>query len=123
MAANSALCLRFDLDTFSTRHAYTDDVGWGAYEYLPRLLRVADVHGAKLQFCACGQGMEEYSFEIQTIREAGHPIDSHLHSHRVTLLDDPVRVAEEFVRAEQVFAEHGVPWSGIGATGMYRARA
>ena len=119
MGENSALCLRFDVDTFSTRHAYTADVGWGAYAYLPRILQVAGRHGVKLQFCACGQGLTEYPFEHQAIRLAGHPLDSHLYSHRVMLYDDPTRVTEELVLTEMAFAEQDIPWSGIGATDMY----
>lgn len=116
---NSALCLRFDLDTFSTRHAFTRDVGWEEYRYLPRLLRVAGVYGARLQFCACGVGLQEHPREVRAIQSAGHPVDSHLHTHWVTLLDPVERVAEELVAAEQVFRREGIAWAGIGATGMY----
>ena len=119
MIENSALCLRFDLDTFSSRDAYTADVGWGAYKYLPRLLRIAAVHGVKFQFCACGQGVKEYPFETQSVFRAGHSIDSHLHTHRVTLLDEVDQVAEELAMAENEFAKKQLAWSGIGATGMY----
>ena len=119
MSANNGLCLRFDLDTFASRHAYIADVGWGAYAYLARILRIAAVFDVKFQFCACGEGMKEYPFEIEQIRAAGHPIDSHLYTHRVTLLDPAERVAEELVLTERMFKRHRVPWSGIGATGMY----
>ena len=119
MGNSSALCLRFDLDTFSSRHAYTDDVGWGAYAYLPRLLRLAQVGGARYQFCACGQGLREYPLEIEAIRAEGHAIDSHLYSHRVTLLDELARVVEELLLTELSFRDQRVPWTGLGATGMY----
>ena len=119
MGDNAALCLRFDLDTFSTRHAYTADVGWGAYPYLARILRVAGSHGARLQFCACGQGVEEYPFEIQSIHGGGHSIDSHLYTHRVMLTHPALQVVEELVLTEQAFSAQRIPWSGIGAPGMY----
>ncbi|MDP6775225.1 MAG: hypothetical protein QGI83_00505, partial [Candidatus Latescibacteria bacterium] len=119
MSDNAALCLRFDLDTFSTRHAYTADVGWGAYPYLPRILRVAGSHGVKLQFCSCGQGVKEYALEHRGIHAGGHPIDSHLFTHRVRLTDPVAPVLEELILAEQAFSDEKIPWSGIGATGMY----
>jgi len=115
----SLLCLRFDIDTFSARPEYVAEIGWGCYPYIQRLMDWAKDFDVPLQFCTCGMGLREFPKEHQAIREAGHAIDSHLYTHQVQLIDEHDRIEEELIQAEQAFAEHGLPWTGIGATGMY----
>ena len=75
--------------------------------------------GARLQFCACGVGLLEYPRDVRAIQDAGHAVDSHLHTHRVTLRDPVEKIAAELDLAEAAFRDKGICWSGIGATGMY----
>lgn len=117
--SSPALCIRLDIDTFSSRRDFIAKVGTGEYAYIPKILKVAKQFGTRLQFCACGEGLLEYPREVRAVQDAGHSVDSHLHTHRVTLRDSFEAISAELDAAEAAFRQQGISWSGIGATGMY----
>jgi hypothetical protein len=114
-----AVCLRFDIDTFSTRHHFIADVGWGEFKYIPKILEIGRQFGITFQFCTCGQGLKEFGPDHQAIKAAGHAIDSHLYTHNVTLLDELPEIKHELELTEAEFARQSITWTGIGATGGY----
>jgi hypothetical protein len=116
---SAALCIRLDIDTFSTRQDFIAKVGTGEYAYIPKILQTAERFGARLQFCACGEGLLECPQDVRSIQDAGHAVDSHLHTHRVTLRDTVRDIEGELVAAEAAFRREGIVWNGIGTTGMY----
>jgi len=61
----------------------------------------------------------EYPEEVRAIQTAGHSVDSHLHTHTVTLLDTIEEITAELQCAEYAFCQNHIQWHGIGATGMY----
>ncbi|HOR26631.1 MAG TPA: polysaccharide deacetylase family protein [Candidatus Sumerlaeota bacterium] len=120
-ARRPMLCLRMDLDTLFTPYfnKWLERFGDGELQYVPRLLDQARELEVPLHFFAQGMGVIQYPDLLRRILAAGFAVDSHLHTHRITLIDDYGLIFEEVLTAEHLLKSIGAAPTGIGATGMY----
>ncbi|OPZ07263.1 MAG: hypothetical protein BWZ08_01953 [candidate division BRC1 bacterium ADurb.BinA292] len=115
-------CLRFDIDTNFTpwrRNNFCSRFGEDEPRFILRLLDWLRERNCRAHFFAMGFGVIDYGESLRQIAQSEYPLDSHLHTHRVTLLDDYNAVYEEMMTAHHLLASIGARIEGIGATGMY----
>lgn len=122
MAGRAYFCARFDIDTIFTPWRIANWVslfGDAELSYLPRLLAQAKEFSCQVHFFALGFGVLHYPDLLKQVVESGFALDSHLHTHRVKLIDEYNSVYEELLTAEHLLCSIGAHLQGVGATGMY----
>jgi peptidoglycan/xylan/chitin deacetylase (PgdA/CDA1 family) len=97
----------------------------GPSESTPRLLEVLARHGAPATFFQCGANVERLPAVARAVREAGHEIGNHSHTHpyfhfrRERFIEEELRRAQQAIRdstgASPVWmrAPYGVRWFGL----------
>lgn len=98
----------------------------GPCESTPRLLDVLARHGAPATFFQCGANVERLPRIARAVREAGHEIGNHSHTHAYFHFKTAAFMHAELARAQQaiagatgfeprlVRAPYGVRWPGLG---------
>jgi peptidoglycan-N-acetylglucosamine deacetylase len=97
----------------------------GPSESTPALLDVLARHDARATFFQCGVNVERLPRVAQQVRDAGHEIGNHSHTHPYFLFKGQDFIEREFVRAQDVIssatgvvprllrAPFGVRWFGF----------
>ncbi len=105
--------------------ALTFDDGPGAGT--PRLLEILAEHGARATFFQIGANVERLPEVARAVREAGHEIGNHSHTHPCFHMLGPRGIESELARAQEtiaaatgarprfVRAPYGVRWFGLRA--------
>ena len=99
----------------------------GPSEDTPRILEVLDRHGIRATFFQVGTNVERLPAIARAVREAGHEIGNHSHTHPYLFLCRPTAIEEELGRAQHVIEQHtgaaprwfrapyGARWFGLRA--------
>lgn len=98
----------------------------GPSEATPRLLDILAEHRAPATFFQCGANVERLPRVARAVREAGHEIGNHSHTHPYFHFKTAAFMEAELARAQQAIAAatgfeprlmrapYGVRWPGIG---------
>jgi peptidoglycan/xylan/chitin deacetylase (PgdA/CDA1 family) len=99
----------------------------GPSEQTPRILEILERHRVPATFFQVGANVERLPAVARAVRDAGHTIGNHSHTHPLFSLRSPQFIGEELRRAQEAIAEHtgekpqwfrapyGVRWFGVGA--------
>jgi peptidoglycan/xylan/chitin deacetylase (PgdA/CDA1 family) len=97
----------------------------GPSESTPEILELLDRHAAAATFFQCGANVERLPAVARAVRDAGHEIGNHSHSHARMWLRSPEFIEAEFARAQEAIlritgaapgllrAPYGVRWFGF----------
>jgi len=97
----------------------------GPSEDTPRILDLLADYRAGATFFQCGANVERLPAIARAVREAGHEIGNHSHSHPLYCLHSPAYIQSDVARAQQVIAAatgaapvlfrapYGVRWFGL----------
>ena len=98
----------------------------GPSESTPEILDVLARHGAVATFFQCGANVERLPAIAREVREAGHEIGNHSHTHPLLCFRSPAFIEGELRRAQEAIARHtgatpewfrapfGARWFGLG---------
>lgn len=99
----------------------------GPSEGTPRLLEVLARYRVPATFFQCGANVDRLPAVAREIRDAGHEIGNHTHTHPLLCFRSPEFMAEQIARAQESIHKHtgavpiwfrapfGVRWFGLGA--------
>jgi len=97
----------------------------GPSEDTPRILDLLARHRAPATFFECGANVERLPAIARAVREAGHEIGNHSHSHPLYCLHSPGHIQSDLERAQHAIAAatgvtpvlfrapYGVRWFGL----------
>ena len=97
----------------------------GPSEATPRLLELLDKYGARATFFQCGANVERLPAVARAVRDAGHEIGNHSHTHPFFHFRGPRFIESELERAQRTIAAatgvsptllrvpYGVRWFGL----------
>jgi len=97
----------------------------GPSEDTPRILEILDRHGVPATFFQCGANVERLPPVARAIRQGGHEIGNHSHTHPLFCFRSARFIAEELERAQCAIETHtgarpvwfrapfGVRWFGL----------
>jgi peptidoglycan/xylan/chitin deacetylase (PgdA/CDA1 family) len=98
----------------------------GPSESTPEILEILARHGAPATFFQCGANVERLPAIAREVREAGHEIGNHSHTHPLLCFRSPAFIEGELRRAQEAIARHtgatpewfrapfGARWFGVG---------
>jgi peptidoglycan/xylan/chitin deacetylase (PgdA/CDA1 family) len=98
----------------------------GPSESTPAILEILARHGAPATFFQCGANVERLPAIAREVRDAGHEIGNHSHTHSLLCFRSPAFMEGELRRAQEAIARHtgatpewfrapfGVRWFGLG---------
>lgn len=98
----------------------------GPSESTPELLRVLEQNRAQATFFQCGMNVQRLPEIAREVRQAGHEIGNHSHSHAPFYFHSSRYMYEELMRAQEAIGEAtgtrpalfrapcGVRWPGLG---------
>jgi peptidoglycan-N-acetylglucosamine deacetylase len=98
----------------------------GPSESTPRILEALARHGVRATFFQCGANVERLPEIARAVREAGHEIGNHSHTHPLFCFRSPAFIEMELRRAQEAIERHtgarpawfrapfGARWFGIG---------
>ena len=97
----------------------------GPSESTPRILEILARHGVPATFFQCGVNVERLPAVAREVRDAGHTIGNHSHTHPLFCLRSPVFIESDLRRAQEAIERHtgevpvwfrapfGVRWFGL----------
>jgi peptidoglycan/xylan/chitin deacetylase (PgdA/CDA1 family) len=97
----------------------------GPSESTPAILELLARHGARATFFQCGANVERLPAIAREVRDAGHEIGNHSHTHPLLCLRSSAFIEGELRRAQEAIARHtgatpewfrapfGVRWFGL----------
>jgi peptidoglycan/xylan/chitin deacetylase (PgdA/CDA1 family) len=97
----------------------------GPSEDTPRILEVLARHGVPATFFQCGANVERLPQVARAVREAGHEIGNHSHTHPLYCVHSREAIQSDLARAQQTIAAatggtpvlfrapYGVRWFGL----------
>jgi len=98
----------------------------GPSEGTPEILEILGRHGVVATFFQCGANVERLPALAREVKEAGHEIGNHSHSHKLLCFRSPRFMEDDLRRAQETIQAHtgcrpalfrapyGVRWFGIG---------
>jgi peptidoglycan/xylan/chitin deacetylase (PgdA/CDA1 family) len=98
----------------------------GPSEATPAILAILEKHRARATFFQCGANVERLPEIGRAVRDAGHEIGNHSHSHPLLCFRSPRFIEEDLRRAQEAIAERtgvaptwfrapfGARWFGLG---------
>ena len=98
----------------------------GPSEGTPEILEILGRHGVAATFFQCGANVERLPALAREVKEAGHEIGNHSHSHKLLCFRSPRFMEDDLRRAQETIEAHtgcrpalfrapyGVRWFGIG---------
>jgi len=99
----------------------------GPSESTPRILDVLDRHHVPATFFQCGANVERLPAVARAVRQAGHEIGNHSHTHPLLCFHTPAFMENDLRRAQQTIETHtgaspswfrppfGARWFSLGA--------
>jgi peptidoglycan/xylan/chitin deacetylase (PgdA/CDA1 family) len=97
----------------------------GPSESTPAILDALAKHGVPATFFQCGANVERLPEVARTVRDAGHEIGNHSHTHPLFCFHSPAFIAADLSRAQRAIERHtgaspvwfrapfGVRWFGM----------
>src|SRR3954447_3769094 len=98
----------------------------GPSESTPAILDILARHNVPATFFECGANVERLAAVAREVRDAGHEIGNHSHTHPMLCFKSPAFMVEELRRAQDAIGTHtgaapawfrppfGVRWFGLG---------
>ena len=109
------IAVTIDIETDWGGRQDASGVNYGVEFALPKIAALLDKCNAKATFFVCGEVLERYSKEIIALRDAGHEIGCHGHSHRSMADMSVQQITEDVERCTKLFSTYGIEVKGFRA--------